>query len=75
MNNGLYYLDKLSKADQVRFLRNLSTIDSAVVGGYIPTISEYLLKEHLSFERFLVESFIWSSSPEGLDYWSDKAFV
>lgn len=68
-------MDKLSKADQVRFLRNLSTVESANVGGYIPIISEYLLKEYQSLERFIVESFKWSSSPEGYDFWSAKAFV
>ena len=75
MNNGLYYLDKLSKADQVRFLRNLSTIEPPSFDGHIPIISEYLLKEYESFESFIIESFNWSSSPEGYDFWNAKAFV
>ena len=69
MKTGLEYLDLLSKADQVRFLKNLSTLSPAIPGSD-NTISEYLSKSYNNFHSFINNSFHWESSSEGYDYWS-----
>ena len=73
MITGLYYLNKLSKADQVRFLRNLVTIRSSRLDrkGIPNVISEYLSEEFNGFSRFMYDSFTWSESIEGHGYWSN----
>ena len=69
MKKGIEYLEWLSKADQVRFLRNMSTISHYVKsndGG----IAQYLSDEFESFHKFISCAFAWMYSPEGNSYWS-----
>lgn len=71
METGLYYLNLLSKADQVRFLRNLSTISPALHDVERNVISDYLSDSYDSLYMFILNSFNWGFSPEGFCYWTD----
>jgi len=65
--------DKLKKLKiKTKFLNNL-TVESVNqnTGNHFQTLEEVV--EHLnskqSYERFLVESFMWNTSNEGSEYW------
>jgi hypothetical protein len=62
MKNGLYYLNKLPYAAQVKYLKNLDSSAS---------ISSFLQTKYPSFEIFLKSGFVWRHTPEGGQYWSD----
>jgi len=62
MKNGLYYLNKLPYAVQVKYLKNLDNVGS---------ISFFLQSKFQSFEVFMKRGFVWNSTPEGRQYWSD----
>ena len=75
MKTGLYYLDKMSKADQVRFLRNFSNPELKY-GDHLPrTIYELLSRRYDGIWYFVSAGFVWQRSVEGHLYWSDIAHI
>ncbi len=70
MKTGLECLDCLSKADQVRFLRNFTNtrVHTALEQG---SISDYLTDEYPNLDMFIKAAFRWSESIEGFDYWRE----
>lgn len=59
---GLWFLNKLNKEVQVRFLRAFSNSNQAA-------ISVCLLDEYNDFDDFISSAFPWSESEEGFEYW------
>ena len=73
MKTGLEYLDWLSKADQVRFLRNYTNAEARRKEEQC-SISKYLTDEYPDVDLFIKAAFIWSESIEGFHYWSDLRY-
>jgi hypothetical protein len=67
METGLYYLNKLSKADQVRFLRNFSKPEHQRTEEI--NIYQRLSSEYKTMDQFISTAFHWDSTPEGFWYW------
>lgn len=59
---GIYYLNKLNKEVQVRFLRAFSNSNQEA-------ISDCLLDRYNNFDDFISSAFAWSESEEGFEYW------
>ncbi len=71
---GIEWLAQLSKEEQILFCKNRVNFGRNLLSSRKNlTIAEYLNDQFSSFSQFIEHGFVWSSTPEGQDYWSGIA--
>ena len=73
MKKGIEWLGQLSKEEQILFCKNrvnfCRNLTPSATSKRNLTIAEYLNERFSSFVQFIDQGFLWSSTPEGQDYW------
>ena len=64
MKKGIEWLSMMSKEEQVLFLKNLNNVSKI-------KISNYLMADYKTFRQFIICSFGWGETTEGVDFWSE----
>jgi hypothetical protein len=66
MKKGFYYLNQLEPKTRTEVVENIITQQDLDVYDYL------LKRKHENISTFLLRSFDWESTRQGLEYWQSK---
>jgi hypothetical protein len=67
---NLQWLSYLTTGEQVLFCKNLVNLSAKIKIKVYASIAHYFIDRPRNWDGFISGGFVWSSSPEGHDYWS-----